>query len=553
MKILLVNPKFPNSFWSFQGLKGLVENLAHTPLGLATVAALTPPEIEVQIVDENVEKIDFETDAQVVGFTAFNVQLRRAIELAGEFRKRGKKVVIGGAYVSLLSQPFEEYFDSIFVGEAENIWPEFCRDLMNGSIKPRYTETEKVDLTRSPVPRYDLLKKNQYNAYYLQTSRGCPFNCEFCDIIITNGRTPRLKSLDQVMAEVESVRQLGGNSITFSDANFIGNPKYAKEVLKRLAEFGKKYNYPIRFTAELTINVADREDLLTLMEEANFAALFIGIESPRSSSLAGSHKGVNLVKPLLESIRKIQRHNICPWAGMIVGFDQDDHQIFQEQFDFLMEAGIPFTTSGILVAIPTTALYERLEKENRLVLNKEQFRKASEKWCGHGADNLNFIPKLMTKEELLEGYGWMIRKIYSYENFARRLEICMQNFKPPVEQFPGRKNQESARIEAKQGLKILMRTLKYYLLTKDSMRRRFFVKTLFRALKGRWTQWNFNIVVAYLVIQKHFYEYVTETQGRPEDAPALSPFHGRAVPKQDDGVGIRHYEESATASMAATK
>ncbi len=526
MKILLINPKFPNSFWSFQGLEGLVENYAHAPLGLATVAALTPSDMKVQVVDENIEEVPFDSDADIVGFTAFNVQIRRAVELAEEFRKRGKKVVLGGPYVSLIPEPFQSLFDTVFVGEAENIWPKFCQDVKDGVAQNIYTEPDKIDITKSPIPRYDLLRNDHYNAYYLQTSRGCPFTCEFCDIIITNGRVPRTKDLDQIMAEVESVRKLGGTCVTFSDANFIGNSKYAKDLLVRLAKFGKQYNFPIRFTAELTINVADREDILDLMQEANFAALFFGIESPRAASLKETKKGVNLMSPLIQSLRKIQNRGIFPWAGMIVGFDHDDYAIFQEQFDFLMEAGIPFTTSGILVAIPTTPLYKRLEAEKRLTMNREEFRKASETWRGHGSDNLNFIPKLMTREELLAGYSWMIRKIYSYENFAKRMEICMQNFPQASQEIRVHKNQASFKIDGKAGLRSFMNILKHYLLTMDSTRRKFFVTTLRKALKGRWTQWNFNIVIAYLGLQKHFHEYVIETQGVPEDAPFLSPYHG---------------------------
>ena len=507
-------------------MQGLVENYAHAPLGLATVAALTPSDIEVQVIDENIEEIPFDTDADIVGFTAFNVQIRRAVELSQEFRKRGKKVVLGGPYVSLIPDRFEEIFDVLFVGEAENIWPQFCRDLQSGAVQKCYTEPDKIDITKSPVPRYDLLRNDHYNAYYLQTSRGCPFTCEFCDIIITNGRVPRTKELDQIMAEVESVRRLGGTSITFSDANFIGNSKYAKDLLVRLAEFGQKHRFPIRFTAELTINVADREDLLDLMQQANFGALFFGIESPRASSLKETKKGVNLMSPLIQSIRKIQSRGIFPWAGMIVGFDHDDYAIFQEQFAFLMEAGIPFTTSGILVAIPTTPLYNRLHAENRLSMTREEFRNASETWRGHGSDNLNFIPKLMSKEELLKGYSWMIRQIYSYENFSKRMETCMQNFPQGSKEFPVRKFQASFKIDGKKGMQTFLRILKYYLLTTDNVRRKFFLRTLFKVLKGRWTEWNFNFTIAYLVLQKHFHEYVTETQGIPEEASFLSPFHG---------------------------
>src|SRR5262252_38372 len=426
MKILFVNPSFPNSLWGFQGIKELLDiRSGQAPLGLITVAGMTPRDIEVELQDENCDPVDLDTDADVVAIGCWNVQYHRARELAAEFRRRGKLVVAGGPYPTLCPERFTDgAFDVVFHGETEVTWPQFCRDLVDGSPKPRYVQVGNVDICLSPVPRFDLLRQGDYLNYFVQTTRGCPFQCEFCDIIITDGRVPRVKPVSQVLSESETIAALGGRYVSFSDANLIGNTKYAEELLRALGDFGRANGFPMTFAAEMTMNIAEKPRLLELLREANFTGVFLGIESPRVDSLVETKKRQNVHKPLLDSIRKIQSHNLVVTAGMIVGFDHDDVHIFQEQFDFLMEAGIPFTTCGVLTAIEKTPLYARLEQEGRLLPYDSALVQ------GHGASDLNFVPKLMSEEEMRRGYNWLIRALYKYENYSARLVQALEQFHP---------------------------------------------------------------------------------------------------------------------------
>jgi radical SAM superfamily enzyme YgiQ (UPF0313 family) len=515
MKILFVNPRFPKSLWSFQGLFDLVGvRSGQAPLGLVTVAAMTPPEIEVELCDENCHPLPLDTDADVVAIACWNVHYRRALELAGEFRRRGKLVVVGGPYPTLCPERFTRAdFDVVFTGEVELTWRAFCEDLLAGAPKPRYEQPGNVDISRSPVPRFDLLPRGDYLYYFVQTTRGCPFACEFCDIIITDGRVPRTKPIPQVMAEIEAIAKLGGKYVSFSDANFIGNGKYAEQLLRALGDFGRANGYPLGFSAEMTITVAEKPQLLELMREANFTGIFVGIESPRIDSLKETKKRQNVHKPLIDSIRTIQSHNLVITAGMIVGFDHDDVRIFEEQFEFLMEAGIPFTTCGVLTAIEKTPLHARLEKEGRLLPYDSAER------LGHGAADVNFVPRLMTIPEVKDGYNWLIRSLYKYENYGTRLVTGLRQFQPRFDAS----DQLRGEFDWRQA-KILVNVLRHFLLTRSPVRRRFFVRTLREALA---TDPSFEKVVtalSYMIAQKHFHEYVTESHGDPETVAELSPF-----------------------------
>ncbi|MBI3961578.1 MAG: radical SAM protein, partial [Deinococcus sp.] len=426
MKICLINPVFPDTIWGFEGIDAITGvKSAQAPLGLATVAALTPPGIEVGIIDENIEPIDFEVDADVIGLSAFNVQFDRAVEIAQAFRARGKTVVLGGPYVSLVPDKCRPHFDVLFVGEAEHTWPQFCRDYQAGQHQALYEQHEKVDMRHSPVPRFDLLKADKYLYFFVQTTRGCPFKCEFCDIIITDGRIPRTKPAEQVLQEIAAIHQLGVDYVAFSDANLIGNIPYAKALLGKLREFGQRHRFPMRFSAEMTVNVARDEKLLRLLRESNFESVFIGIESPRQASLLEAEKIQNTARSLLESVRKIQSYNLIIIAGMIVGFDHDDTAIFQEQHDFLAEAGIAFTTAGVLHAIERTPLHARLQAEGRLL---EMAEGSDTTALGHGAADLNFQPAGMSRDDLLRGYNWLIRRLYSYQAYSQRLVQALRHF-----------------------------------------------------------------------------------------------------------------------------
>ena len=515
MKVYLVNPRFEPTIWSFEGLQALTgTRFSTTPLGLATVAALTPAPWEVEIADENVEDIDFDNPADLIAISAFNVQYHRALEIIAEFRKRGKKVAIGGPYNSLFPEAFEGKCDYRIVGEAEEIWPEFLRDFEQGKARELYTaRKEKIDVRTSPVPRYDLIRGERYNMFSLQTSRGCPYNCEFCDIIIMDGRVPRTKTVEQVIAEVDHCVKQGAHYIVFGDANFIGNLSFARELLKALAAYSEKNGYPIEFSCELTINVAHHPDILELLQAANFYSLFIGIESPRKESLIESGKVQNTRENILEDIQRIHSYHISVVAGMIIGFDSDDKRIFKEQYDFLQELGIPFTTCGTLMALPNTPLIKRLEKEGRLL---------SLEWTetkGHGSSDCNFIPKNMTPEELHQGYNWLSRCLYRFDSYADRLVTALSRFR----------NLNKEHKRASLDLKfcgILLKLFGYYLLTLDLERMKFFAGTFWRvATNGPFSMGKWLEFFRWIATHRAFRQYVTQTQGVPEGQdPKRPPF-----------------------------
>ena len=514
MKVYLINPRFQPTIWSFEGLQPLTgTRFSTTPLGLATVAALTPKPWEVEIADENVEDIDFDKDADLIALSAFNVQYHRALEIIAEFKKRGKKIAVGGPYNSLFPEAFEGKCDYRIVGEAEEIWPEFLRDFEQGTARELYKAVAKADVKKSPVPRYDLIRGDRYNMFSLQTSRGCPFNCEFCDIIVMDGRVPRTKTISQVLAEVDHCVKQGAHYIVFGDANFIGNIPFARELLTALADYSKKNGYPIEFSCELTINVAHHPDLLELFQAANFYALFIGIETPRRASLVESGKVQNTRENVLEDIKRIHSYHLTVVAGMIVGFDADDKKIFKEHFDFLMELGIPFTTCGTLMALPNTPLMKRLQTEGRL-LDLE--------WTemnGHGSSDCNFKPKNMTLEEHHQGYNWLSRCLYRYDTYADRLVTALNRFR----------NLNPEHKRASLDFKftyLLIKLLAYYLLTFDFERMRFFAGTFCRVAKGgpfsmsKWLEF-----FRWIATHRAFRQYVTETQGIPEGQdPKKPPF-----------------------------
>ena len=524
MHVLFICPRFPDSLWNFKGINALAGvGSAQSPIGLATIAALTPPEISISLVDENLEPIDYDRDCDVVAISCFNVQWARAVEIAAEFRGRGRLVVIGGPYPTLCPERFDGVADVVFVGEAEYTWPRFCRDLLAGRPPARVYEQARgeVKLADSPVPRYDLLPAGKYLYYYVQTTRGCPFQCEFCDIIVTDGRVPRTKTVDQVMAEIETLHRLGARYVSFSDANLIANPKYAQRLLAGLRDFGVRNGFPIRFAAELTLNVVEFPKILELMRDSNFESVFIGVESPHPASLIETKKQQNVRGSLLENIRTVQSYNLMVIAGMIVGFDGDDVGIFQDTFDFLQEAGIPFTTAGVLFAIEKTPLYARLEREGRLLAYDATTVQV------HGSADLNFRPQQMSAEDLLGGYRWMVRALYRYDHYGERLVRAMQQFAPSPEAA-----RRARKVLSGKNLAMTARIFAHFLLTRDGPRRRFFLQTLWRVMRESPSMQKLVVTVSFMTVHKHFHEYVRRIHGDPETTGPDSPFatrEGRAL------------------------
>ena len=491
MKIYLVAPRNPESFWTFDRiLPSLGKKCLFPNLSLPTVAGITPREHEVVLCDENVEPVDFETDADIVGLTGYVVHEKRLYELAAEFRRRGKFVVAGGPLASLCPEKLRDRVDVLFVDEAEYTWPQFLRDYAAGEWKAEYNQHEKPSMHDSPLPRFDLLKIDRYRTMTIQFARGCPFNCEFCDIIVMYGRKPRTKTVPQVMAEVAEIHRLGLRNFFVVDDNFIGNKREAKELLKALKDWQKENGYPIEFLTEATLNVAQDDELLHLMREANFATIFVGIESPRAESLRETHKTQNLRENILDSVHRIQRAGIDVMAGMIVGFDNDDPSIFDEQFRFIQEARIPISMTGMLNAVPKTPLHQRLKEAGRLIAES----------VGDQFVFTNIIPQGMTRVQLYEGYKNLLERLYGYRNYRRRvMQLILQ-----------RGGQIQTRLVAgSQDLKILGNVL-WTCMLRASPRRAWLTASLMIETALRRPH-AFREAVKLALMHKHLYEYMRDT------------------------------------------
>jgi radical SAM superfamily enzyme YgiQ (UPF0313 family) len=422
--IVLINPRFDVSFWGMENALPLIGKRANLPVAcLPLLAALTPEGHTVTLMDENVEPIDFDrcAKADIVGITGMSVQRFRMREILAELKERGCFTVVGGPLVTVSEDYFEGLADAIFIGEAEQTWPQFLSEWKQGLHQYRYEQSEKSDMSKVPTPRFDLLKNQHYAFGSLQFSRGCPFQCEFCDIIVTFGRRPRIKTAEQVIAELEAMRRAGMRMVFVVDDNLIGNKKAIKPILRAVADWQQKHGYPFSLFTEASIDLADDAELMELMSEGNFVAVFIGIESPNEEALRETKKYQNVREggTLLEKVRRIQDHQMEVWCGMIMGFDSDDETIFDRQIEFINRARIPFSMSGMLFAIPKTPLYDRLAEEGRL-----DFSDRPE--CG-----TNVIPLRMTREELRDGYLRVLHELYDPETYFSRTEALF--FDPKFE------------------------------------------------------------------------------------------------------------------------
>jgi radical SAM superfamily enzyme YgiQ (UPF0313 family) len=412
LKVCLVNPKFEPSYWGFEHSLPMYPGDRRSTMingALPTLAGLSAPH-DVTILDENVEDIDWNHLASfdVVGVTGMNVQRRRMKEILLRLKGLDVMVAVGGPLVSVEEAFFEGLFDAMFVGEAEYTWPGFLTSVANRrETQGRYEQSERTDMTTTPPPRFDLLKVNRYASGAVQFSRGCPFRCEFCDIIVIFGRRPRVKKPEQVLTELEDMRKAGFHLAMIVDDNFIGNKKEAKLLLREIIKWQKQHGYPLRLNTEASLNLADDEELLELMYQANFRSVFIGIETPRLASLEETLKTQNTRGDSMEEkLARIQNAGLDISAGFIIGFDNDDMAIFEEQYRFIQDNGILLAMVGMLGAIPRTPLYARLEKEGRLLKD--------DAW------GCNFIPKQMSREVLQKNYWDLVSRLYTPEAFLDR-------------------------------------------------------------------------------------------------------------------------------------
>lgn len=424
MKILLVYPQYPDTFWSFKyALRFISKKASCPPLGLLTVAAMLPAAWEKKLVDLNVIKL---TDADIhwadyVFISAMTIQRDSACTVIDRCRKLGARIVAGGPLFTACHEEFSAV-DHLVLNEAEITLHQFLEDLSNGQAERLYTSEQRADITKTPVPLWELLDIKKYASMNIQYSRGCPYDCDFCNITVLFGRKPRTKDGPQVIAELESLYSLGWRGgVFFVDDNFIGNRRKLKqEILPAVIEWMRRRKRPFSFITEVSINISDDDELMRLMVKAGFDTVFIGIESPHEESLTGCNKVQNRNRDLLASVKKIQRFGLEVQGGFIVGFDQDPSTIFDRLIGFIQESGIVTAMVGLLNAPNGTKLYQRLLQEGRLVKSV----------TGDNTDfTINFTPK-MSYDSLIAGYRNILDTIYSPKHYYARVKQFLKEYKP---------------------------------------------------------------------------------------------------------------------------
>jgi radical SAM superfamily enzyme YgiQ (UPF0313 family) len=424
MKALLLYPTFPDTFWSFRhSLKFIRKKAAFPPLGLLTIGSMLPEEWSKRLVDLNVTKLtdDDLAWADCAFISAMGVQRKSAQETIARCKEAGLKVVVGGPLFTSECELFDEV-DYFVLNEAELTLPAFLNDFHRGCAERIYTTPEFADIHKTPIPMWQLINLKRYATMSIQFSRGCPFSCDFCNVTALFGHRPRIKTSDQIIAELDSLYHRGWRGQVFVvDDNFIGNKKYLMtELLPSLIEWqkGKK---GFTFNTQASINLADNEDLMHMMVEAGFDTVFVGIETPDEDSLAECNKQQNKGRNLIESVKSIQRTGLQVQGGFIVGFDSDGPSIFQRQIDFIQNSGIVTAMVGLLQAPPGTKFYERLRKEGRL----------SGLLSGDNVDGTtNIIPK-MGMRQLLRGYEKILHSIYRPRDYYKRIKTFLREYKAP--------------------------------------------------------------------------------------------------------------------------
>ncbi|NTU81382.1 MAG: B12-binding domain-containing radical SAM protein [Chloroflexales bacterium] len=429
MNILLVYPQFPDTFWSFKhALRFVHKSSALPPLGLVTVAAMLPPAWDQRLVDLNIRDLS-DADlawADYVFISAMIVQRDSARAIIARCRQAGLPIIAGGPLFTAEHEQFEGV-DHFVLNEAELTLPAFLADLARGEPRPRYSTDGFADIAATPTPRWELLDLRRYASMSIQYSRGCPYNCEFCNVTTLFGHRPRVKSAAQIIAELDGLYRLGWRgSIFFVDDNLIGNKRHLKgELLPALISW-RRGKSGIPFYTEVSINVADDPALMDLMVEAGFTTVFIGIETPSEESLVECSKSQNTRRDLVADVKRIQRAGLQVQGGFIVGFDSDTPSIFQQQIDFIQQSGVVTAMVGLLNALPGTRLYERLADEGRL----------RDQTSGDNVDGSTNIVPTMDSDTLRAGYKTIMRYIYAPGPYYRRLKTFLREYRAPRVQVP---------------------------------------------------------------------------------------------------------------------
>jgi len=424
--ILMIYPKYSKTFWSFENILDILgKKASFPPLGLLSISPMLPMTWNKKLIDMNTDPL---TDSDIqwadyVFISAMIVQKDSAVKAIERIKKMGKTVVAGGP---LFTTSWEEFtnVDHLFLGEAENTLPEFIKDLENNTAKHIYESKQFPDITGLAAPDWKLINIFRYHSMCIQYSRGCPFNCEFCDVVILNGRTPRTKTSVQIINELETIYNLGWRGGTFFvDDNLIGNKqRLKKEILPAIIEWQHKKRFPFSFNTQVSINLADDEELLKLLVSAGFTTVFVGIETPEEGSLEECSKYHNKNRDLIDSVKRLQNSGLEVQGGFIVGFDSDTPAIFQKQIDFIQKSGIVTAMVGLLSAIPKTRLYKRLFDSKRIIDESSGNNTA--------VTTMNFIPKMEPKI-LFNGYRKILDTIYGPKEYYARIRTFLREFKPP--------------------------------------------------------------------------------------------------------------------------
>jgi radical SAM superfamily enzyme YgiQ (UPF0313 family) len=424
VKVLLVYPEYPETFWSFRyALKFVKKMAAYPPLGLLTIASILPEDWEKRVLDLNVDTL---TDADLrwadmVFVSAMDVQRESASKIIRRCKELGVTTVAGGPLFTSCHEDFGEV-DHFVLGEAEETLPEFVEDVIRGEPKKKYQQRFWADLKKSPPPTMELVDIQKYQCMSIQYSRGCPYHCEFCDVTYLFGKSVRTKSGAQVIGELEQLYTMGWRGcVFFVDDNFIGNRRKLKEeILPSIISWMRERDYPFEFITQASIDIADDDALIQMMVEAGFDEVFIGIETVDHESLKEAGKSINRNRDVIRSVKKLHRCGMQVKAGFIVGFDSDNPTVFDRMIKFIQDSAITTAMVGLLNAPRGTELYKRLEREGRLIFDT----------TGNNTDfTINFIPK-MNGEVLMKGYRRIVEVIYSPPNFTRRLKKFLSEYKP---------------------------------------------------------------------------------------------------------------------------
>jgi radical SAM superfamily enzyme YgiQ (UPF0313 family) len=444
MKALLLNPKTPHSFWTFDRSLDLVGRKSlMPPLGLLTVAALLPPDWDLRLVDLEFRKIDDDlwNWADIVMISGMVVQKDSMKTLIQTAKRKGKTVVVGGPYATSVPQAVKEAgADFVFQGEAESGLSTLIEALQEGRDEGVFTEREKPAMTCSPIPRYDLLDLGAYNSMPVQTSRGCPFNCEFCDIINLFGRIPRYKNPDQVIDELEALYRLGWNGGVFiCDDNFIGNKKHAKAILKELTPWMEGHGKPFGFWTQTSVNLGQDLELIDLMTEANFGHVFIGIESPDEDVLNRNRKYQNIKNPLVESLGNIMSNGLTVMGSFIIGFDGEEKGVDDRICAFVERTHIPAVMLNSLQVPPNTALWDRLEREDRLIKGRTDGQSTGGK--------LNYVPT-RPEREIIQEYLSTVDRLFEPSAYLKRAYDYYLAMRPTRLALAGKRGEKSRKSGA---------------------------------------------------------------------------------------------------------